>query len=141
MSALPMIAELSNKGIRVGIDGDELTLRAPKGVLTPALVEKYRAQKSNLLRSLAEVREQAGDDWQEIAGDPDKLKAFTELVMINDMRQRGIVPDHYTAMTKCSGCGTVPIFEGVPERVSGCPWCFNRLKGLPMPSPGADDER
>ena len=68
-----------------------------------------------------------------------QVAVVVDMVAIVEMRERGIVPDHYTAKTDCSGCGTVPIFEGVPERVSGCPWCFNRLKGLPMPSPGADD--
>ena len=76
----------------------------------------------------------AGPDWQEISGDPAQLKSFTELVMIEDMRHRGIVPDHYTATTNCKHCGHVPIFEGCWPESDGCPWCFNRLRGLPMPN-------
>ena len=57
-----------------------------------------------------------------------------ELLMIGEMRERGIVPDHYTAITKCKYCGPVPIFDGLPEKVNGCPWCFNRIKGLPIPT-------
>ena len=29
---------------------------------------------------------------------------------------------------------TLPIFEGLPDIVEGCPWCINRIKGLPVPS-------
>ncbi len=81
----------------------------------------------------SELREVAGEDWAEISTDPAKLKAFAELVMITDMRHRGIVPDHYTATINCKHCGPVPIFEGCWPESDGCPWCFNRLRGLPMP--------
>ena len=81
----------------------------------------------------SELQEVAGEDWQEISTDPAKLKSFAELVMITDMRHRGIVPDHYTSETECKHCGPVPIFEGNWPESDGCPWCFNRLKGLPMP--------
>ncbi len=84
----------------------------------------------------SELQERAGPDWEEISTDPAKLKAFAELVMIEDMRHRGIVPDHYTATTNCKHCGPVPIFEGNWPESDGCPWCFNRLKGLPMPKEG-----
>ncbi len=82
----------------------------------------------------SELQERAGPDWEEISADPAKLKAFAELVMITDMRHRGVVPDHYTATTNCKHCGPVPIFEGNWPESDGCPWCFNRLRGLPMPS-------
>ena len=81
----------------------------------------------------SELQERAGPDWEEVSSDPAKLKAFAELVLIMDMRRRGIVPEHYTATTECVGCGKVPIFEGVPQQVTGCPWCFNRLMNLPIP--------
>ena len=140
MSALPIFSELSGKGIRVRVDGPDLVL-SPKKALTSKLASKIKKEKPALIRSLLEIQQKAGADWDEIANDPEQLKAFAELLMIAAMREKGIVPDHYTATTECSGCGTVPIFEGVPESVGACPWCFNRLKGLPMPSPGVDDER
>lgn len=133
MSALPIISEMSDYGISVRIVGNGLALSAPKGTLTPQLLSKLRSKKPALLRSLQEMREKAGSDWEEISSDPAKLKAFTELVMILDMRQRGIVPDHYTSTTECNQCGHVPIFEGCPPLVHGCPWCFNRIKCLPIP--------
>ncbi len=81
----------------------------------------------------SELQERAGSDWDEVSADPAKLKSFAELVMITDMRHRGIVPDHYTATTNCKHCGPVPIFEGCWPESDACPWCFNRLRGLPMP--------
>ena len=56
-----------------------------------------------------------------------------EMVVIVEMRERGIVPDHYTSITECKHCGTVPIFAGCPPQVMGCPWCLNRHAGLPAP--------
>jgi len=54
---------------------------------------------------------------------------------IADMRHLGIAPQHYTAVTHCRYCGSVPLWPGVSEKVQGCPWCFNRHKGLPIPRP------
>ncbi len=83
MSALPILSEFSEKGIRVRIEGSELALSAPKGVLTESLVSRVKKEKPALLRSLMEVREKAGSDWQEIANDPDKLKAYLQDVLDN----------------------------------------------------------
>ena len=68
-----------------------------------------------------------------------EIPIAAEMVAIVEMRERGIVPDHYTATTECIHCGPVPIFEGLPEKVNGCPWCFNRIKGLPIPHKSGDD--
>ena len=133
MSALPILKEFSDKGIKVRVEGTELALTAPKGSLTPTLISRIKNEKPAPLISLDQIREKAGDDWLEVANDPDQLRCFADMLAIEDMRQRGIVPDHYSATTECKRCGTVPIFEGCPPIISGCPWCFNRLKGLPTP--------
>ncbi len=132
MSALPLLIEFSDKGIKVRVDGPDLVL-TPKTALTSNLASRIKKEKPGLLTSLDKIREKAGDNWMEVSNDPEQLKAFADLLAIEDMRQRGIVPDHYTATTDCRHCGLVPIFEGLPEEVLGCPWCFNRIKGLPMP--------
>ncbi len=132
MSALPILSELSDKGIRIRIDGPDLIL-SPKTALTSKLASRIKKEKPALIRNLEEIKRKAKTDWDEIANDPAQLKAFAELLMIGEMRERGIVPDHYTATTSCIHCGPVPIFEGLPETVEGCPWCFNRIKGLPIP--------
>ena len=62
-----------------------------------------------------------------------EIEVAREMLEIVRMRERGEVPAHYTAITTCKQCGPVPIFEGAGPHVLGCPWCFNRLQGLPMP--------
>ncbi len=62
-----------------------------------------------------------------------------EMIQITQMRYEGKTPDHYTSTTTCNRCGPVPIWEGCPPKVLGCPWCFNRLKGLPIPHKSGDD--
>jgi len=132
MSALPLISELAKRGIRVRPKGSNVVV-SPEKALTPELVERIKREKPALIRNLKRVRKDAGSDWEEIANDPQQLKAYYELLMIGDMRSQGIAPDHYTATAECIRCGLVPIFEGCPPEVQGCPWCFNRHRNLPIP--------
>ena len=80
-----------------------------------------------------------GSEWSELLENKNgelteqEIPVAREMVAIIEMREKGIVPDHYTAETECRHCGAVPIFEDCPPQVNGCPWCFNRIKGLPMP--------
>ena len=83
---------------------------------------------------MRELCAEAGDDWPEIVADKSQFEAFAQTLLITRMRERGEVPSHYTAITECKFCGIVPIFEGCPPKVKGCPWCFNRHKGLKTPT-------
>ena len=132
MSAQALLSELSDRGIRVRPNGQKINL-SPKEALTPELIDRIKSEKPSLLRELERLRKEAGNDWDEIAADPAQLKAFAELLMIEDMREQGVAPDHYTATTTCKHCGTVPIWDGCPSEVQGCPWCLNRHRGLPIP--------
>ena len=134
MSARGIISELSERGIKVRPNGHDVAV-SPKQALTPDLVTRIKKEKPALLRELEKIRREAGDDWDEIARDPRQLKAFYELLMISEMRLQGIVPGHYIATTECQRCGPVPIWEGCPPRVLGCPWCLNRLSQSPIPNP------
>ncbi len=81
-----------------------------------------------------------GSEWSELLENKNgelteqEIPTAAEMVTITEMREKGIVPDHYTATTNCKHCGPVPIFEGNWPESDGCPWCFNRLRGLPMPN-------
>ena len=83
-----------------------------------------------------------GSEWSELLENKNgelteqEIPTVAEMVTITEMREKGIVPDHYTGETDCKRCGTVPIWPGCPPQVNGCPWCFNRHKGLPMPNTG-----
>ena len=133
MSALPIFSELSDKGLRVRVDGPDLVF-SPKQALTPNLASRIKKEKPVLIKSLEEIKQKAGSDWDEIGNDPEQLRAFAELLMIGEMREKGITPYHYTSETECKNCGPVPIWPGCPPQVNGCPWCLNRLAGLPMPN-------
>jgi len=133
MSALALISEFCERGIKVRPNGSNV-VASPKDALTPDLVLRIKAEKPTLIRELEKLQREAGNDWGEIANDPAQLKAFAELLMIVEMREEGICPDHYTATTECIHCGPVPVWEGCPPKVQGCPWCLNRHKGLPMPT-------
>ena len=133
MSARTLIAEFSARGIKVRPNGSNVTV-SPRKALTPELLRRIKREKPALIRELQKLRQEAGEDWDEIANNPKQLKAFNELLMISEMRSQGVTPDHYTSCTECKYCGPVPIWNGCPPQVVGCPWCFNRLKGLPIPT-------
>ena len=80
-----------------------------------------------------QIKTAAGKDWLSIKDDAVSLEALAQSVQNRHMRERGEIPAHYTATTVCAGCGVVPIFEGVGEHIQGCPWCFNRVTGHPIP--------
>ncbi len=69
-----------------------------------------------------------------------EIPVAEEMVAIVEMREKGVVPDHYTAKTECKHCGEVPIWSGCPPQVNGCPWCLNRLAGLPLPQAHKSDQ-
>jgi len=98
-------------------------------------VQSVDTLRRKLLRERrGELREAAGDAWTEISQDSAQLIAFAGLEATRQIRESGAIPDSYVAMTLCNGCQReVPIFVGCPPIISGCPWCFNRLKGLPIP--------
>ena len=132
MSALALFSEFSERGIRVRPNGLDVAV-SPRGALTPDLIARIKVEKPALLRELERVRRESGEAWSEIANNPKQLKAFYELLMISEMRLHGTVPDHYSSTTNCKHCGPVPIWDGCLPEVNGCPWCFNRHKGLSMP--------
>jgi hypothetical protein len=130
MTAFQFVEEIAAQGIGLEPDGDAVVLRGTVNIDT---VNRAKARKSELLEALPVIRDMAGDDWPEIAADPNQLKDFAAMAMTVEMREQGYVPAHYTATTTCKQCGPVPIFQGAGPHVLGCPWCFNRHKGLPIP--------
>ena len=132
MTVMPLIMELADQGLFPSVNGNKLVL-TPTARMTTVLRHRVRANKQPLMPGLVELQRLAGPDWPSFEVRPARLTAFVEMVMISDMRQQGIVPEHYTAATECKHCGPDPIFPGCPPTIIGCPWCFNRHKGLPIP--------
>ena len=97
-------------------------------------VQSVDMLRRKLLRERhGELRRAAGVYWEEFAV-PAKVIGFTDSLATEQIREGGIVPDHYSATTECKRCGPVPIFEGCPPQVMGCPWCINGLTAPPIPS-------
>lgn len=86
--------------------------------------------------STDELQREAERDWDEVSNDPAQLVAFADSLAIVQIRESGGVPDSYVTVTTCRNCGEVPIWQGCPPQVNGCPWCLNRIKGLPLPNTG-----
>jgi len=73
--------------------------------------------------------------WAALDRNPAILQALRLAHAFGLTRAAGLAPDHYTGQTVCQSCGPVPIWEGAPASVQGCPWCTNRIEGLPIPKP------
>ena len=114
-----------------------VTEPADSGIKQPSehIVQSVDVLAKELLRKRrSELQKQAADDWDEISQDSAQLIAFASLEATRQIRESGAIPDSYIAITTCAGCKSrVPIFAGCPPEISGCPWCFNRLEGLPIP--------
>ncbi len=132
MTVMPIIMDLADQGVFPYVNGKKVVL-TPAARMTDVLRHRVRVNKQHLMSALVHLQRLADPDWPAFEAYPARLKAFAEMVMISEMREQGIVPDHYSATTECKRCGPVAIFEGCPSEVGGCPWCFNRRKGLPIP--------
>lgn len=84
-----------------------------------------------------EVRQAlAQEDIEDWASGKIATEAFTSFARSLVQRQEmdaGKRPDHYTKRAQCTHCG--PIWLWVAGEVFGCPWCWNRMAGRPIPRP------
>lgn len=103
--------------------------------LSPS-VQSVDSLRGKFLRGgRVELRLAAGEDWDEFSV-PAKILGFADNLAIEQIREINSIPNHYTLETECKRCGPVPIFEGCPPKINGCPWCLNRHRGLPIPTIG-----
>ena len=161
MSAVETLSAARAAGMRVGLDGTDLLIEAdcapPPELLDalgrdkPEILELLRTRETGEVPppaattespnlhglALAEVQEAAGEDWPEVRDDPAVLEALAHAVVTRRQRERGECPPHWTERCECAGCGPVFLWPGGPARVLGCPWCFNRAEGRPIPRPVA----
>ena len=133
---------LIDRGLSVTADGERLIV-SPADRLDDETRAFIREHKPEILESLrdtvhripmVELRDLAGPDWAMCEADPALLEAFASAVSTRQMRERGEIPLFYSATTTCRHCGPVPIWPECPPTVEGCPWCFNRVAGKPIPS-------
>lgn len=77
----------------------------------------------------------AYDDWDDYKDNPETLELWAELLYKNRLIKQGVVPNNFTAITHCNSCGDVYVLPALINNgsVLGCPWCWNRTEGLPIP--------
>lgn len=159
MSAAETLAAAQAAGVRLGLDGVDLLLESDREP-PPELLVALRRDKPEILAllrtrdcsevsppeaaiqspnvyglTMAELREAAGHDWQAVCGDSTMLEALAHAVVTRRQREQGECPPHWTVHCECAGCGPVYLWPGSPPWVLGCPWCFNRAEGRPIPRP------
>jgi hypothetical protein len=82
-----------------------------------------------------DIIQAADEDWADVKDNTEALNSIAILITDTRLRQQGKVPPSYTAKASCKGCGNVylpPALASV-KPLLGCPWCFNRAGGLPIP--------
>lgn len=78
--------------------------------------------------------------WPRYRNDFQALRFFAGALRDRRMRELGQVPPGYSAARTCKHCGPVLVEPWRPEAMIACPWCLNRLKGQPIPSPGGNHQ-
>lgn len=83
------------------------------------------------------LKEFLNEDWDDYKDDPKLLALWADLLCKNNLIKQGKVPDNFTAVTYCNLCGYVYVPPALVNngKVLGCPWCWNRVKNLPIPKP------
>ncbi|MDP7284407.1 MAG: hypothetical protein QGG61_08500 [Arenicellales bacterium] len=161
MSAAETVAAARAAGMRLGLDGTDLLIESdcepPPQIIDalrrdkPAILALLRTRDTSEVSplamtnespslhglTLAELEEAAGEDWPAVRDEPAMLEALAHAVVTRRQRERGECPSHWTEHCECAGCGLVLLWPGSPARVLGCPWCFNRAEGRPIPRPVA----
>lgn len=158
MSAL---APILSQGFDVELAGDHVIV-SPASRLTDDLRAYIRDHKPEILRELhlvesalvgicrdypiapaevlARMSSEDTEDWESGVITSEGLRSFVSLLVDIDTRSRGEIPETYTAVTYCRGCGPVPIFPGAPDEVAGCPWCWNRAAGQQVPGATIEEQ-
>lgn len=67
--------------------------------------------------------------------DDNTVAAYALALHERVQRERGCVPTGWSKVCRCDGCGPVWLDVDCPARVIACPWCWNRVAGLPVPQP------
>lgn len=84
--------------------------------------------------SLQALKEFLNDDWDDYKDNPSSLELWADLLFKNHLIKQGMAPDSFTAITHCNSCGDVYVPPALVSNgnVLGCPWCWNRIEGLPI---------
>ncbi len=82
----------------------------------------------------AESEDHAGVEfWESFSRE--QREAYRQSLYTSRLMRAGVVPSSYTAIGHCKHCGPVFLPFEPTEPVLGCPWCFVRAEGQPIPRP------
>ena len=73
------------------------------------------------------------DDWRNGHISAGTLATFAQARVQRREMNQGNVPDHYTKRATCEQCGSVWLW--CTGEFLGCPWCWSRVAGYPIPHP------
>lgn len=142
MDVVTVLNEFSDYGITMSATDDKLVIESKKPITEKqrTLIKEYKRQIIDQIAkemihgiTLSELKEVAGEDWSDIKHDHKMQEALADAINIRHMREKGEIPPDYIHKAECAGCGPVWLFAS--GRFQGCPWCFNRSRGLPIPRP------
>ena len=102
---------------------------------------KTEAQRLRLIRlaqsaglPVRDVLRLARDEMDTLEQDDDAVVlAYARALLSRADRQAGHVPRKWCEVRHCAGCGPVWLWPTAPAHVIACPWCWNRVEGLPVP--------
>ncbi len=135
MSAAETVAAARAAGMRLGLDGTDLLIESDCEP-PPQILDALRRDKPAIL-ALLRTRDTSEVSPLAMTNESPSLHGLTLAVVTRRQRERGECPPHWTEHCECAGCGLVLLWPGSPARVLGCPWCFNRAEGRPIPRPVA----
>ncbi len=72
-------------------------------------------------------------DWHNGDIKTETLTAFSRSLIQRREMNQGRVPTHFTERAICKLCG--PVWLWFNGELDGCPWCWNRVVGQPIPRP------
>lgn len=129
------------------VKNDKLIVEAPPGAMTDDFKQCLLKNKETLMFILThhgisqnELKTFLAEDWNDYQDNPESLIAWSDLLANRRLIEQGTLPPNFTAITHCNGCGNVFVPPEVTTggTVFGCPWCRNRVDGLPIPKPSPD---
>lgn len=156
MNAASILAELAAHGITARREGDAVILRAATGTVPADMIALARPHKPALLAMLPDTEairsrlltlaSRAGVPLALVQRLPhadlaacadlqdDTLAAYLRTLADDACMDSDRVPDGWTQVVHCEGCGPV-WWSGVSPTVRTCPWCFRRRAGKAIPRP------